>query len=171
MNEWRRINAGRVYRTCGVFGAVGTALLTMLSLQAGDWPQFRGPTGLGYTSETNLPLTWNGQTGNGIAWKTALPKSDNACSSPILSGGRLFVTTAVNQPLEHHVLCFATDDGRMLWSTAVAPGPWLLKDLRGGYGAPTPCADGTRVVAVFGSAVVCCLDSKLKLDPLTSTPG
>src|SRR4030095_3938249 len=47
----------------------------------------------------------------------------------------------------------------MLWSTAVPPGPWLLKDLRGGYGGPTPGADGTRVVPVFGSVVFTCLAS------------
>jgi outer membrane protein assembly factor BamB len=39
----------------------------------------------------------------------------------------------------------------------------LLKDLRGGYGAPTPCADGERVFVVFGSAVVAALDYDGKL--------
>jgi outer membrane protein assembly factor BamB len=55
------------------------------------------------------------------------------------------------------VLCFDASDGRILWDTSIAPGPWLLKDLRGGYGAPTPCADGRLVIVVFGSAVVACL--------------
>ena len=130
---------------------------------AADWAQFRGPTGLGYTTETNIPLTWNGRTGEGIVWKSTLPKSDNAYSSPIVSGDRVFITIAINQPLEHHVLCFAAGDGRLLWDTPVPPGPWLLKDLRGGYGAPTPCADGSRVVVVFGSAVVACLDYEGKI--------
>ena len=44
---------------------------------AADWPQFRGPTGLGYTEERNLPLTWNAKSGENIAWRAALPKSDN----------------------------------------------------------------------------------------------
>lgn len=30
---------------------------------AGDWPQWRGPTGVGCTDEKGLPLTWDGKTG------------------------------------------------------------------------------------------------------------
>lgn len=128
------------------------------SLHADHWAQFRGPTGLGYTDEAALPLKWDGKTGEGIAWKTPLPKSDNAFSSPIVWGERVFVTCVVNQPTEHRVLCFERADGKLLWNTTVPPGPWVLKDLRGGYGAPTPCADGERVFVVFGSAVVAALD-------------
>src|SRR5262249_8454452 len=129
--------------------AVLAAVFVGRSGSAADWPQFRGPSGLGYTAETNLPLTWNAKTGEGIAWKAPLPKSDNAYSSPVVWGDHVFVTYALNQPLEHHLRCFARKDGSVRWDTAVAPGPWLLKDLRGGYGAPTPCTDGTHVFAVF----------------------
>ena len=129
----------------------GTAL-------AANWPQFRGPDGLGRTDEKNLPLTWNRKTGENIVWKTPIPKADNAYSSPIVWGGRVFVTYAINNPVEHHVLCFDRADGRQLWDTAVPAGQWLLKDLRGGYGAPTPCTDGKAVFVVFGSAVIAALD-------------
>src|SRR5688572_16751361 len=133
------------------------------SARGADWPQFRGPTGLGYTEERGLPLKWDAKTGEGILWKVALPKGDNPWSSPIVSGGRVFVTLAQNEPLTHRVLCFDAKDGRAVWDTAVPPGPWVLKDLRGGYGAPTPCSDGARVFAVFGSAVIAALDLEGKL--------
>ena len=126
--------------------------------RAANWPQFRGPTGLGYTEEKNLPLTWNAKTGENILWKSPLPKSDNPYSSPIVWGDRVFVTCVINNPLEHHVLCFQASDGKQLWDVTVPPGPWLLKDLRGGYGAPTPATDGKNVFVVFGSAVVASLD-------------
>lgn len=136
-----------------------SALLFALGLaNASDWPQFRGPTGLGYTEARNLPLTWNAKSNVNIAWKAALPKSDNPYSSPIVSGDRVFVTSVLNNPVEHHVLCFARADGKLLWDAKVEPGPWILKDLRGGYGAPTPCADGKNVFVVFGSAVIASLD-------------
>ncbi|MEY2408438.1 MAG: hypothetical protein QOF48_1108 [Verrucomicrobiota bacterium] len=125
---------------------------------AAHWPQFRGPTGLGYCDETNLPLVWNGRTGEGVLWKAALPKSDNAYSSPIVWGEHVFITYSVNQPLEHHVVCLARQDGTTRWDTQVPAGPWVLKDLRGGYGAPTPCTDGARVFAVFGSAVIAAMN-------------
>jgi outer membrane protein assembly factor BamB len=141
-----------------IAASVGCALLFSLAAHASDWPQFRGPTGLGYTEEKNLPLTWNAKSNVNIAWKSALPKSDNPYSSPVVSGDRVFVTSAVNNPIEHHVLCFARADGKLRWDTTVEPGPWTLKDLRGGYGAPTPCSDGKNVFVVFGSAVIASLD-------------
>jgi outer membrane protein assembly factor BamB len=56
-----------------------------------DWPQFRGPTGLGYTSEKDLPLTWGGEKAENVAWKSPLVGEGHA--SPIVSAGRVFVCT------------------------------------------------------------------------------
>jgi outer membrane protein assembly factor BamB len=134
-----------------------------LVAHAGDWPQFRGPTGLGYTEEKGLPLKWDGKTGEGIRWKVPLPKSDSPFSSPIVVGDRVVVTCVQNEPVTHRVLCFAKVDGELMWETTVPPGPWILKDLRGGYGAPTPCSDGRRIYVVFGSAVVAALDLEGKM--------
>ena len=36
------------------------------------WPQFRGPTGLGYTEEKNLPLQWGGDAKENVLWKSPL---------------------------------------------------------------------------------------------------
>ena len=126
--------------------------------RAENWPQFRGPTGLGMTTETKLPLKWDAATGENIAWKQPLPKGDAQYSSPIVWGDAVFVTGVSNAPLKHWVLCFAVADGRLRWEREIAPGPLVLTDLRGGYGAPTPCTDGQRVYVVFGSAVVAALD-------------
>jgi outer membrane protein assembly factor BamB len=60
-------------------------------------------------------------------------------------------------------LCFDTKDGKQLWDTRIAPGPWKLSDLRGGYTAPTPATDGKNVYVVFGSAVVAAVDFEGKL--------
>src|SRR3954451_24227684 len=133
-------------------------LLAICPAYAADWPQFRGPQGVAYSTEEHLPLMWSAKTGEGIAWRVPLPKSDNAWSSPIVTGERVIVTSAQNEPLAHRVQCFDAKDGHQLWQTDVAPGPWLLKDLRGGYGAPTPCTDGKRIFVAFGSAVLAALD-------------
>jgi len=61
------------------------------------------------------------------------------------------------------VLCFAKADGKLLWQASIEPGPLILKDLRGGYGAPTPCSDGQRLFVVFGSAVIVALELDGKL--------
>ena len=145
-----------------------------LAHSADDWPQFRGPTGLGYTDEKNLPVEWDIKTGKNVLWKSALVGQGHA--SPIVSGGRLFVCTArwpesVREREkvipEQHVLCYRTSDGKLLWDTPVPPGPWVRNDFRsgpgGGYACPTPTTDGRRVYCVFGSAMLAALDFDGKL--------
>ncbi len=142
--------------------------LTAGAARADEWPQFRGPTGLGYTAEKNLPVKWGGEKGENVLWKSPLVGDGHA--SPIVSGERVFIST-VRWPAgkpdpkvmpEHHVLCYGAADGKLLWDTTVEPGPWLRSDFRsgpgGGYAAPTPATDGKRVFAVFGSSVMAALD-------------
>lgn len=151
----------------------GVAVLLLVAGHAGaaDWPMWRGPTGQGRTAETNLPLTWDGKNGTNVLWKSPLPGGtgkaglDQNQSSPVVVGDRVFVTVsywpgetdAAKYP-EHHVACYAADDGKPLWDVTVAPGPWKFSDLRGGYTAPTPAADKDHVYVVFGSSVIAALD-------------
>jgi outer membrane protein assembly factor BamB len=140
---------------------------------AGDWRGWRGPTGMGHTTEKGLPIRWGGKAGENVIWKVPLlpdqekARLDNNQSSPIAVGDLVFVTmsfwpegVSTKDPLEHHVICFRKSDGKRLWDKRVQPGPWLLKDLRGGYTAPTPASDGERVYVVFGSSVIAALDFK-----------
>jgi outer membrane protein assembly factor BamB len=151
-------------------------LLAPASGWAGDWPGWRGPTGQGVTDENELPLTWGGKKNDNVLWKVPLPDTDGKArqdqnqSSPIVWRDRVFLTAsywpAGSTPKEfpeHHVVCYRAADGQRLWDTKVPPGPWLLKDLRGGYTAPTPVTDGQRIYVLFGSAVLAGLDLDGKL--------
>jgi len=69
-------------------------LIAPLLALAADWPQFRGPAGLSRTEEKALPTEWGGKDDRNVVWKTPLPKADNPFSSPIVSNGRIFLTTA-----------------------------------------------------------------------------
>ena len=40
--------------------AILLVLFTAGGVYAADWPAWRGPTGQGYCTETNLPLKWSG---------------------------------------------------------------------------------------------------------------
>jgi outer membrane protein assembly factor BamB len=128
------------------------------ALAASEWPQWRGPGGQGQSPERDLPTAWSGADAAMVRWKAPLPRADVSQSSPIVCGGRVFVTTALNRPVEHHVTCYRASDGERLWDTMVPPGPWLLTDLRGGYACATPACDGARIYALFGSAVLVALD-------------
>lgn len=139
-----------------------TLFLLPLAALAGDWPQFRGPTGCGLSSETNLPTSWDASTGLNILWKAPLPfNSSPSPSSPIVAGDFVYVTLAQDKPLTpHHVACFSRADGKQLWITAIEPGPWKPIDKRAGNAAPTPCTDGKSVYAIFGSGVLVALDAR-----------
>ena len=152
-------------------------LLASALARAGDtWPGWRGPTGLGLSDERDLPLQWGGPKNENVVWKSPLPgtgskaKFDHNQSSPVVWKGRVFLIAvfwpdgvAQTEYPEHHVACYQTTDGKLLWDVKVPPGPWLLKDLRGGYSAPTPCTDGKRVYALFGSSEVAAVDFDGKL--------
>jgi outer membrane protein assembly factor BamB len=143
-------------------------ILTTLAARADDWPQFRGPTGLGYAEEQNLPIVWDGNGDKNVIW--AAPLIGEGHASPIVCKDRVIICT-VRWPEtatdrtrvipEHHVLCYRAEDGKQLWDKVVEPGPWLRKDFRsgpgGGYAAPTPATDGRLVYCVFGSAVAAAL--------------
>lgn len=150
---------------------VATVLLFTLcaSVRGGDWPGWRGPSGVGSTDEKDLPLTWNGKTGENIFWKQSL-KGTTGYSSPIIFGDRLFLTTAMKQTgeqekakeiPEHDISCYQISDGKLLWKTQVAPG----KESAGYaiYAVPTPVTDGKAVYAWFGSAVIAAVDFDGKL--------
>ena len=135
------------------------------------WPGWRGPTGMGITSDQNLPTTWGGKDQENVLWKSPLPGSEGKAkldlnqSSPIVWNDHIFLImvywpegVAQTEFPEHHVASYRASDGQLLWDVTVPPGPWLLKDLRGGYSAPTPCTDGERVYALFGSSELVALD-------------
>ena len=156
--------------------AIAALCLLNGAVRAEDWPGWRGPTGMGMTSAADLPLTWGGPDATNILWSAPLPgtdgkaKLDHNQSSPIVFKDRVCLMmvywpegVAQTEFPEHHVACFRTEDGKPLWDVQVPPGPWLLKDLRGGYSAPTPCTDGERIYVLFGSSELVALDLDGKL--------
>ena len=71
-------------------GATVFATVVAGSLFASNWPQFRGPTGLGYTDEKELPVKWS--KNENVLWKSPLNGQGHA--SPIVWGDSIFVCTA-----------------------------------------------------------------------------
>ena len=144
---------------------------------AGNWPGWRGSTGCGCSDEKNLPLKWDGKTGEGVLWKVPL-KDTTGHSSPIVWEDRVFVTTAVKQTQEqearkeipdHDIACFQASDGKLLWKTHVAHGPH--QEGYSIYAVPTPVTDGKAVYAWFGSAVIVAVDFDGKLLWRHERPG
>ncbi len=85
-----------------------------------DWPQFRGPGGLGVSPAKGLAAEWSGT--KNIVWKTELPGP--GASSPIVVGQRIFITAYSGYGLDdrepgdpsklvYHVLCLERASGRI----------------------------------------------------------
>ena len=150
--------------------AVAILVLAGPPLTADDWPQFRGPGGMGASKAKGLPVKW-GPTEN-VAWKTALPGPGT--SSPIVVGDKVYLTcyTGFNVPgergdmeqLKLHVVCLNRIDGSILWTTDVAPKLPEQERIRDdhGYASSTPACDGERLYVFFGKSGVHAFDLKGK---------
>lgn len=120
---------------------------------AHEWPEFRGPTGQGISQATNLPIHWSA-TSN-VVWRVPIP--GNGWSSPVLSRGRLYLTTAVtveNSPdTSLRALCLSPEDGRIIWNVEVVRGSAdSTKEIhkKNSLASPTPVVRDDRVYVHFG---------------------
>ena len=121
---------------------------------ADQWPGFRGPTGQGLSKEIRLPVSWNAT--RDVIWKTPIP--GESWSSPVVWGGRVFVTTARDEGRACHVLALDRRTGEMLWDTLVFSQVLKRKEGRNTYATPTPVTDGARVYASFGDGSFVAVD-------------
>ena len=80
-------------------GLVTTACIAIaahIAIAADPWPQWRGPDGQGHAAAAHdLPITWSEQ--ENVRWKTPLP--GRGWSSPVIGGGLVWMTTAVEKPI------------------------------------------------------------------------
>lgn len=122
------------------------AVLLLASATAADddWPRFRGPNGAGL-SDAKLPATW---TAKDVAWKTPLPAGGH--SSPVVAGGRVFVTAADRATGKRYVVCASLADGKELW-TKTTDGTKYKAHARNSFATSTPAADAERVYCLWGT--------------------
>ncbi|RIK80508.1 MAG: serine/threonine protein kinase [Planctomycetota bacterium] len=151
------------------------------SASAAEWLQFRGPSGQGLVEEA-LPLRWG--EGHGIAWKTPLP--GRGWSSPVVSGDRIWLTTAEERPAdeaERRKMLDAVKDVPVAGDMSAVASVVLAAlevDLASGkllrqvklfeidappaihghnsYASPTPVIVGDRVFCHFGTFGTACVE-------------
>ena len=126
-----------------------------------DWPQFRGPTAQGH-ADGKLPTEW--AMDKNVAWKVPVP--GKGWSSPVVGGGRIYLTTAVpasegneaNQSLR--TLALDAKSGKAVWNVEV-----FLQDgktapkihSKNSHASSTPFVDGDRIYVHFGHQGIACL--------------
>jgi outer membrane protein assembly factor BamB len=125
------------------------ALVPVLHLEAEDWPQFRGPGGEGHSAEKDLPLRWS--ESQNILWKTSI--AGRGWSSPVVSGGRVWLTTSVERggTASLRVLAYDVQSGTEVVNTEVfSVRNASLKNAKNSFASPTPIVEGDRVYVHFG---------------------
>ncbi len=119
-----------------------------------NWPQFRGPGGLGVASGDAPPAEL---TSSNILWSAELP--GRGLGSPIVWGDKVFLSAASGPQQERlHIFCFSSKDGSRLWERQFQATGRTMCHEKTCVAAPTPCTDGERVYVLYSTNDVICLD-------------
>jgi outer membrane protein assembly factor BamB len=158
------------------------ALALLVLPQDVNWPSFRGPRASGIAEGFALPAEFDVPSGRNLAWRT--PVAGLAHSSPVVWGGKVFVTTAVKKDAEaelaslfgsanygagesvanegahaFQLLCLDAASGKVLWTQTAHEGPPAVKrHPKSTHANPSPAADAGHVLAFFGSEGLHCYD-------------
>ncbi|MFO0924160.1 MAG: PQQ-binding-like beta-propeller repeat protein [Pirellulales bacterium] len=158
----------------------GSEDLKDFDLGRDEWPSFRGPMARGINNHAKLPTQWDGAKGTNVIWKTPIPGL--ATSSPVVAGGRVYLTTAIQEDEKSGfrigaygdvesaqsqgearfvLLCLDLATGKVLWQQEAAKAvPAVKRHPKSSHANPTPATDGQRVVAFFGGNGLYCYDAK-----------
>ena len=136
------------------FAALLILFVINVPVLAADWPAWRGPTGQGFCEEKDIPVTWSDK--ENVKWKVPLSNPGN--STPVVWGDKIFLTQANKGGSQRSLLCFARDDGRLLWQRDVSYAEKERNWNESWYCNASPALDGERVVVSFGSAGMYCFD-------------
>lgn len=145
------------------------------------WPRFRGAQGTGVMASRGFPSTWSAD--ENVAWSIEVPGS--GWSSPVVVGGRVYVTSAVGweagprgfsggvsdpstygrgkKPggeLSFLVTCLSLADGSTFWTREVGScKPAYSVHVSNTYATESPATDGERLFVTYGAlGEVVCLD-------------
>ncbi len=142
-----------------------------------NWPQWRGPLGTGAAVKGNPPIEFS-ETKN-LKWKTEIPGKGNA--TPIVWNDKIIVQSAVqtatkgnldnkkeSNPMspvttefihDFKVFCIDRNSGKIDWETTVTSElPLENTHELSSWASNSPCTDGERIYAYFGSRGLYCLD-------------
>ncbi|MAT14503.1 MAG: hypothetical protein CMJ46_04450 [Planctomyces sp.] len=126
---------------------------------ASEWTQLRGPNGQGHPSQPvgEVPLEWS-ETEN-IQWKTPVPGL--GWSSPVLSEGKIWLTSALEEGAVLKAFSFDIETGEQLQEIEVfRPEEPVSVNPQNSHASPTPVVEPGFVYVHFGTMGTACLNSE-----------
>jgi outer membrane protein assembly factor BamB len=121
-------------------------ILGISTLNAEDWPQWRGPSLNGVSLEKNVPVRWS--TTENITWKLAMPERSG--STPIVWGDYMFLNVGEGSSLA----LWAVDrtSGAVRWKRPLGNGNRRM--MKQQMSSPSPVTDGRSVWVMTGTGVL-----------------
>lgn len=122
-----------------------------------DWPEYRGPRCDGSALGADVPLEWSEE--RNVRWKAAV--HGRGWSSPVVIGGRIWLTTATPEGRKLSVLALDLDTGKVLVDRVVfeVAAPEERNSLNS-YASPSPVVGDGVVFVHFGTYGTACLDAE-----------
>ena len=125
-----------------------------LKMESGDWPQWRGPTRCGVSTETGLLDKWPAD-GPPLAWK--MTGIGRGLAAPVTLKGRIYIVG--DHDGAAYLQCYDLADQKEIWKTKIGPMWEAYTD------GPSPTLDGDAAFGQLGKGNVYCIgleDGKLR---------
>jgi outer membrane protein assembly factor BamB len=148
-----------------------------------QWPSYRGFFACGYLDNTNIPDSFNVETGYNIKWSHEIPGLGLSC--PAIWDDKVYITTAISEnddegyrtgmygdvaPVdddsEHSwkLFCIDHDNGEILWERTMHEGvPAVKRHPKSSHANTTVATDGNNVVVFLGTEGLYCYNSEGEL--------
>ncbi len=118
------------------------------------WPDYRGPAADGHAVTAAVPLRWSEK--QNVTFRVAVP--GRGWSSPVIGGGRVFLTSATEDGKKMFAYAFDVKTGKRLFERTVlrVAKPARVNQLNS-YASPSPVLDRKHLYVHFGSYGTLCL--------------
>ncbi len=151
----------KLYRTFVVgatLATVGLSNIGLSTVQAEDWPTFRGANRTSVSSEENLLDSWP-EGGPKLLWTAS--GAGRGYASPAVSQGKIYTlgdgpSTAGDK--DEYITCFSATDGKQLWMTKTGPA-WNEWQTAWQGSRSTPTVDGAHVYVLTPHGVLHCVQT------------
>jgi len=145
--------------TASTFLVLSTTILTSTSVEAEDWPQFRGPNSAG-VSVASKPLPTEFSSDKNVRWSEKLGEG---IGCPVVAAGRVFTSAMVDENTMG-LYAFDAATGKQLWLRKWPVGDVAPVHKTNSHASTTPAADGKRVYFYFATLGMVALDAKTGAD-------
>ena len=151
----------RVLRRSALAAAIAASAIVVTA--ASDWPEWRGPSRDGRSSETNLPAKWSPK-GENLAWRIPI----GSRSSPVVFGNRLYLNSPVGDlaNTQERLVAIDAETGKLVWEKRFSQYLSDVPQHRASWASPAVDPETGNIYVFTVSAQLICVapDGKIVWD-------